>query len=215
MNEAPRAIGVEQQGNVPDLRHGRFEDAYALAVGCVLIAVGLAMLHAARLVTGGTAGIALLISSLMPVSPGPLFALLNLPFFWLAARMMGGWFTVRTIAVSIGIAGLTLLVETTTRIASGNPAVAAIAAGNLIGMGTLAVARHGAGVGGVGVVTLWLQKTRRWNAGRTQIAIDLTILAVSAAFLPLDRILWSGVSVVAVGTVVFLWHRPGRYAGFS
>ena len=195
--------------------HTRFEDAYALGVGCILIAVGLAMLRGAKLVTGGTAGLALLMSRFVPVTPGVLFALLNLPFFLLAARVMGGWFTLKTIIVSIGIAAMSLIIEATTRIASGNPAVAAIAGGTLLGMGTLALARHGAGVGGVGVVTLWLQSARGWNAGRTQIAIDAVVLAAASVFLQPHRLFWSAISAAMMASVVYLWHRPGRYTGTS
>ncbi|MCD2315310.1 YitT family protein [Sphingomonas sp. IC-11] len=195
--------------------HTSFEDAYALCIGCILIAVGLAMLRAAHLVTGGTAGLALLISRFVSVSPGVLFAILNLPFFILAARVMGSWFTARTILVSLGIAGMSVVIDATTRIASGNPAVAAVAGGTLLGMGTLALARHGAGVGGVGVVTLWLQNARGWNAGRTQIAIDALVLAAAGIYLQPDRLLWSAVSALMMASVVYLWHRPGRYTGVS
>lgn len=195
--------------------HTSLEDGYALCIGCILIAVGLAMLRAAHLVTGGTAGLALLVSRFVSISPGVLFAVLNLPFFILAARVMGSWFTARTILVSLGIAGMSMVIDETTRIASGNPAVAAIAGGTLLGMGTLALARHGAGVGGVGIVTLWLQNARGWNAGRTQIAIDALVLAAAGVFLRPDRLLWSAVSALMMASVVYLWHRPGRYTGVS
>lgn len=195
--------------------HTSLEDGYALCVGCILIAVGLAMLRAAHLVTGGTAGLALLISRFVSISPGVLFAVLNLPFFILAARVMGSWFTARTILVSLGIAAMSMVIDATTRIASGNPAVAAIAGGTLLGMGTLALARHGAGVGGVGIVTLWLQNARGWNAGRTQIALDALVLAGAGVYLRPDRLLWSAVSALMMASVVYLWHRPGRYTGVS
>lgn len=216
----PVTIGVlmpkQPVANDPaNTSHTSFEDAYALCIGCILIAVGLAMLRGAHLVTGGTAGLALLISRFVSVSPGVLFAILNMPFFILAARVMGSWFTARTILVSLGIAGMSVVIDATTRIASGNPAVAAVAGGTLLGMGTLALARHGAGVGGVGVVTLWLQNARGWNAGRTQIAIDALVLAAAGIYLRPDRLLWSAASALMMASVVYLWHRPGRYTGVS
>ena len=110
---------------------------------------------------------------------------------------------------------MSMVIDATTRIASGNPAVAAVAGGTLLGMGTLALARHGAGVGGVGVVTLWLQNARGWNAGRTQIAIDALVLAAAGIYLRPDRLLWSAVSALMMASVVYLWHRPGRYTGVS
>ena len=202
-------------GQQTSQRHSIFEDCYALAVGCILIVVGLAMLRAAGLVTGGVAGLALLLSHFIDIAPGVLFALLNVPFFLLAARVMGTLFALKTVAVSIGIAGLSILLQQSTQIEASNPLVAAIAAGTLLGMGVLSLARHGAGVGGVGVLTLWLQKVRGWNAGRSQIAIDIVVLGASTIVLSLEQVLWSALSAFAMSVIVYLWHRPGRYAGVS
>jgi uncharacterized membrane-anchored protein YitT (DUF2179 family) len=95
-----------------------------------------------------------------------------------------------------------------------SPAFAAIAGGTLCGMGILSLARHQAGVGGTGVVTLWLQRTRGINAGRTQVAIDVCILLVSMSVVSLDAVAWSALSAVAMSGVVMVWHRPGRYTGY-
>ncbi|WP_082457065.1 YitT family protein [Sphingomonas sp. Leaf23] len=194
--------------------HSRSEDVYALVVGCVMIALGLAMLHAAGLVTGGIAGVALLVSYLVPLPTGVLFTLINIPFFLFARRAMGSRFMWRTIAVNGGIALFSTMARYGFRIVEVHPAFAAIAGGTVIGMGILALARHDAGVGGTGVVTLWLQRTRGWNAGRTQIAIDLAILAASFAVVSPGKVAWSAVSAAAISGILIAWHRPGRYTGY-
>lgn len=194
--------------------HSRSEDVYALIVGCVMIALGLAMLHAAGLVTGGIAGVALLVSYLVPLPTGVLFTLINIPFFLFARRAMGSRFMWRTIAVNGGIALFSTMARYGFRIVEVHPAFAAIAGGTVIGMGILALARHDAGVGGTGVVTLWLQRTRGWNAGRTQIAIDLGILAASFAVVAPGKVAWSAVSAAAISGILIAWHRPGRYTGY-
>lgn len=201
--------------NANTVRHGRIEDIYAIAVGSVLIGLGLTILHAAGLVTGGMAGLALLVGHFAPLPPGLLFALLNVPFLALALRAMGSLFTLRTIAASGGIALASVLAEHALTIEVNDPFAAAVGAGTLLGMGTLAVVRHGAGVGGVGIVTYWLFLKRGWNIGRSQIAIDFAILGASALFLPADKLAWSAVSAISMGLVTGLWLRPGRYAGFS
>lgn len=195
------------------LPHSAIEDAYALTLGCILVVLGLALLHAAGLVTGGTAGIALLISYAVPLPSGVLFTLINLPFMWLAWKAMGRRFTLRTVAVGLGVAGLGTWTRLGLTIAHIDPAFAALAGGSVIGFGALALARHHAGIGGTGVVTLWLQKTRGWNAGRTQMAIDALILLTALAFLPPERVGWSAVSSAAVSGILIAWHRPGRYTG--
>ncbi|MBO9724707.1 MAG: YitT family protein [Novosphingobium sp.] len=197
------------------IRHGRIEDIYALAVGSLLIGLGLTILHSAGLVTGGMAGLALLVGHFAPLPPGLLFAALNLPFLFLALRAMGSLFTLRTVVASGGIALASVLSEHALTIEVKDPFAAAVGAGTLLGMGTLAVVRHGAGVGGVGIVTVWLQQRRGWNIGRSQILIDFAILAASSIFLPLDKLAWSATSAIGMGVVTALWLRPGRYAGFS
>ncbi|WP_277978504.1 YitT family protein [Sphingomonas phyllosphaerae] len=198
----------------PSLPHSAIEDAYALALGCILVVLGLALLHAAGLVTGGIAGVALLLSYAVPLPSGVLFTLLNLPFFWLAWRAMGRRFTLRTALVGIGVAALGTVTRYGLSIAYINPAFAALAGGSVIGFGALALARHHAGIGGTGVVTLWLQQRRGWNAGRTQIAIDAVILLVSLVALPLERVAWSALSAAAISGILIAWHRPGRYTGY-
>ena len=47
--------------------HSIAEDFYALVIGCILLVIGLVFLKAAGLVTGGIAGIALLLSQAVVV----------------------------------------------------------------------------------------------------------------------------------------------------
>ncbi len=66
---------------------------------------------------------------------------------------------------------------------------AALFGGSIIGFGILAIARHGAGVVGVGVIALILQRARGWNAGRTQMGCDVLILLASLPVLsPVRRL---------------------------
>lgn len=194
--------------------HSRIEDVYALIVGCILLTLGLSLLNAAGLVTGGIAGIALLVSYLVPLPVGLLFTLINIPFFAFAWRAMGLEFMAKTLAVNIGIALLSEAMRASLSVRIVEPAFAAIAGGTVIGMGVLALARHGAGVGGTGVITLWLHKRHGINAGVSQVAIDCAILIASFAVLGGAKIGWSALSAAAVSGILIAWHRPGRYTGF-
>ena len=194
--------------------HNVAEDVYALIVGCILLTLGLALLKAAGLVTGGVVGIALLLSYLVPLPAGLLFTLINIPFFALAWRAMGPGFMITTIAVNAGIAILTIAARESISITVVQPAFAAIVGGTVIGMGVLSLARHGAGVGGTGVVTLWLHKRYGINAGLSQIALDCAILAISLAVIDGSRLAWSALSAAAISGILIAWHRPGRYTGF-
>lgn len=194
--------------------HHWAEDVYALGVGCALVTVGLMLLQSAQLVTGGVAGVALLLHYRVPLPVGLLLMLANLPFLLLAARTMGAEFTLKTTILNVALAGFSAIGASLLRIAEIHPAYAALVGGSAIGMGVLALARHHAGVGGFGVVALWLFRTRGWNAGRTQMALDACVLAVSALVVPWDRLGWSILSAVAINGVMLVWHRPGRYTGY-
>lgn len=191
--------------------HTLYEDLYGLFIGITFVAIGLHLLKAAGLVTGGIAGIALLVSYLLKQPVGLIFTLVNIPFFVFAFFSMGFGFAIKTIVASAGVSLMLVFMPQLYSIASIHTAFAAIMGGTLSGMGILALARHGAGVGGTGVVTLWLQRIKGINAGRTQIGIDCVILLVSAFLFPLDRIFWSAVSAAAMSAMVMAWHKPGRY----
>lgn len=193
--------------------HSLAEDGYALVVGCILLVLGLVLLHAAGLVTGGIAGVALLLSYLVPLPVGVLFTLINIPFFLFAHRVMGARFAVKTVLVNIGIAAISAVAKASLRVADVHPMFAALVGGTVIGMGILSLARHGAGVGGTGVLTLWLLRQRGWNPGRTQIAIDVLILAVAIPVVSPEKLGWSALSAAAISLVMIAWHRPDRYIG--
>ncbi len=194
--------------------HNLAEDGYAIAIGCAFIAMGVMLLKQAGLVTGGMAGIALLLSYLIPYPPATLFLLINIPFFLAAGRGMGLAFGLKTLFANLAIMAMGLLMPRALHVASVSPFFAALFGGSIIGFGILAIARHGAGVGGMGVVALMLQKSRGWNAGRTQMIGDALILLASLPLLDLSRFGLSVLSAVAINAVLIVNHRPGRYIGY-
>jgi uncharacterized membrane-anchored protein YitT (DUF2179 family) len=193
------------------LGHTIIEDIYGIAVGMSFVVTGVVLLRAAGLVTGGVAGIALLASYVFPLSVGTIFTMVNIPFFVFAHFVMGARFAIKSTVASCGITFVLSVMPQTLHIAFMNPLFAAMVGGTLIGMGILALARHGAGVGGTGVLTLWLHKVRGINAGVTQMCIDSMILVTSMLAIQMDRVGWSAISAVSMSTMVVAWHRPGRY----
>lgn len=197
----------------PARPHSLAEDGYAVAIGCAFIAMGLMLLKQANLVTGGMAGIALLLSYLIHWSPATLFLLINIPFFLFAGRAMGLAFGLKTLFANLAIMAMGFVMPMALTLARVSPLFAALFGGSIIGFGILAIARHGAGVGGVGVVALILQKSRGWNAGRTQMASDIVILLASLPVLSPERFGLSILSAAAINAVLIVNHRPGRYIG--
>jgi small GTP-binding protein len=78
--------------------HTALEDAQGLASGAILCAFGVLLLTSAGLMTGQTAGLAVLISYASGWAFGPVFFVVNLPFYALALARMGLRFTLKTFA---------------------------------------------------------------------------------------------------------------------
>jgi uncharacterized membrane-anchored protein YitT (DUF2179 family) len=194
-------------------RHTFLDDAQAIVTAAAFVSLGLAFLKAQRLLTGGTAGVALLLARVTPLTFGQLFALLNLPFFWLGVRQLGWRFTVKTFA-AIGLVSLAsdhmgevLGLE---RI---HPLYAAVMGGFLIGAGLLMLFRHRASLGGVNILSIWLQERHGWRAGLFQMAVDASIVVAGFFLVPPATLALSVVGAVALNVVLAVNHRPGRYLG--
>lgn len=197
------------------MRHSLFEDAYAYLTGCTFVVLGLVWLKAAGLVTGGIAGLSLLFSYIVPLPPGVLFALLNIPFFVLAGRALGRTAIFKAIVANLLISGLAVLVPLGFRLEGVNALFAALFGGTVIGAGILILARHEVGVGGIGMMAIALQKSRGWNAGKTQLVSDVLIVtsALPILAMSLSQFATSILSAAAVAGVLIVFHKPGRYTG--
>jgi uncharacterized membrane-anchored protein YitT (DUF2179 family) len=195
-------------------RHTPIEDVHALLIGSSFIAVGLTLLKAAGLATGGVAGVALLLSYMVPWPVGVLFFLINIPFYVLAQRTLGWVFTGKTLATNVLLAGLALGMPYWLKIDRVDPFFAAIFGGTILGMGVLALARHKSSVGGIGVLALWLYEKRGISAGKVQMAADCAVVVAAFALISWDKLLLSILSAVALSVVIIANHKPGRYEGY-
>jgi len=193
--------------------HTVLEDIYALFTGCTLIAIGLVLMKAAGIVTAGVAGIALLVSYKVKLGVGPLFFLINIPFFLVGMRAMGREFLIKTLVASGLIFLLASAAQASMHLSDVHPAFASLAGGTCAGAGILALVRHNTGVGGVNIIALWMQKTRGWNLGRLHMVLDGVILLVALTAIPLEKLGWSMLSMIAVNMILVAYHRPGRYLG--
>ena len=193
--------------------HSLLDDVYGICVGVLFAATGILLLQAAGLITGGVAGIALLASYMTGQPVGMLFLLINIPFFLFGYLFMGARFTIKSLVGSAMIMALLKLIPNGLVIGHVEPMVAALGGGTFCGMGILAMARHGAGLGGTGIFTLWMQKQYAINAGRVQVMIDSVILMVALTMVEPGRVGWSALSAIAMSSMVMAWHRAGRYFG--
>jgi uncharacterized membrane-anchored protein YitT (DUF2179 family) len=195
------------------VRHSWFEDAQALFTASLFISLGYGLLSQAHLLSGGTAGVALLLTRLTPFTFGQLFVALNLPFFWLAVRQMGWAFTVKTF---VAIGAVSLCADQLHHVLAFDrvePLYAAVMGGSCIGIGLLILFRHQACLGGLNVLAIWLQERRGVRAGVFQLVVDALVVVASLLVVPPRTILLSVIGSVALNMVLAVNHRPGRYLG--
>lgn len=193
------------------LRHTRFEDTLAFLSAAILAALGVAFFERAGLMTGGTAGLALLLSYGTGMAFGAAFVLVNLPFFVLAALRMGWRFTAKTAAAVLLLSAVTELQRPLLGIERIQPAYAALAGGLLVGIGLLILFRHRGSLGGFNVLVLYLQQRFGWRAGWIQLGLDATILLVSLTVVSPATAAISLIGALALNVTLAINHRPGRY----
>ncbi|WP_413653006.1 YitT family protein [Pantoea sp. B65] len=197
----------------PSISHTAMDDVYGLALGVMFISIGLNILHFSGMVTGGVAGIALLLSWFIDKPIGILFIVTNIPFMFFSWWKMGSAFTFKTLMVNVALMAASLIIPDLLKIDYIHPLFSSLVGGTIIGMGILCLARHNASVGGTGVITLWGQKVYGVNAGKTQMMLDVVVFLIALVKVPGNLLLWSILSAVAMNAMLLRWHKPGRYSG--
>jgi uncharacterized membrane-anchored protein YitT (DUF2179 family) len=193
--------------------HSAFEDALAVLTATAFVSLGTGLLQHLQLLTGGSAGIALLLSRLTPFTFGQVFLAVNVPFFWLGIRQMGWRFTGKTFASIALVSVATDHLHRLLRFVDVQPVYGATVGGLLIGMGLLILFRHEASLGGLTILSIWLQRRRAVRAGAFQMAVDSIIVAASFLVVSPATLALSVLGAVAMNLVLAVNHRPGRYLG--
>lgn len=202
-----------KSGPTETITHSWLDDAHALVAGSLFVALGMTMFSYAGLLTGGVAGLAFLASYATGSSVALFFFLLNLPFFGLAWVRLGPEFTLKSFAAVALVSVCTALAPKVVRFEFLDPWLASVLGGFLIGFGLLALLRHGGSVGGVNIVAQWLQQSRGLSAGKVQMAVDVVVVLAALVVVSPARVLQSVVGALAIGAILALNHRPGRYLG--
>jgi uncharacterized membrane-anchored protein YitT (DUF2179 family) len=196
-------------------RHGLHEDALALVLGTLMVALGATIYAKAVLVIGGMAGVALLLQYTSGIEFWLGFSLINLPFYLLGWKRLGGAFVLRTFVAVTLVSIFSRLTSEWVTFAQLNATYAAIMAGTLCGTGMLMLFRHRTGLGGINILAIFLQESFGLRAGYFQLAVDLAILCVAFLVLTPDRLLLSVLSATVLNLILAINHRPGRYLGIS
>jgi len=195
-------------------KHTLFEDLQAIFTGALAVSMGVLLLKTAGLLTGGTTGLAILIHYSTGFNFGLALFCVNLPFYILAVKRMGWRFTLKTLFAVFLVSAMTELIPHWLQIDAIDPVFAAVGGGLLVGVGLLIVFRHKTSLGGFNVLALYVQDRYGISAGKTQMALDVSIVLAGLWLIPPWLLLVSVMGAVVLNFVLTVNHKPGRYTGF-
>lgn len=180
-------------------------DIQGLAFGIVVTSLSVVFLKAGGLVTGQTAGIALLLSYILPIGFGPLFFAIGVPFLILGYLRRGSDFAIRTV---IAVAGISLFSQFLGEILVFDRLdtwVAALLGGMCSGMGLIAIFRHNASAGGMTILGIILEHKTGFKAGWFQLAVDACVFAGAAFVLNGEQLLFSFLGAM-ITNLAIVWN---------
>lgn len=191
--------------------HSVTDDVQGLSLGIFLCGIGIHVLTSVGLITGQTAGLAVIIAYLTGYSFGIVFFAINLPFYFIAYKRLGMEFTIKSlISVSL-LSVVTELLPLGFVIQSLDPALGAVIFGSLVGLGLLAMFRHNGSLGGLGVIALLVQDTTGFKAGWVQLITDAIIFTVALFLFPATVVVYSLMGAVVLNLIITFNHRRDRY----
>jgi uncharacterized membrane-anchored protein YitT (DUF2179 family) len=193
--------------------HSLGEDALGLITGVFVASLGIYFIQTSGAVTGGTAGLSLLLSYATGVGFGWLFVLINLPAFAVAAWTKGIGFTVRSLGCVVGVSLATRLQADMLGLESLDRTYGVVAGNLLAGAGLLILFRHGASLGGFNVFALLMQEKFGLRAGYVQMGLDVAVVLASLLVVGAGVVALSALGAVVLNIVLAFNHRPGRYMG--
>jgi uncharacterized membrane-anchored protein YitT (DUF2179 family) len=124
---------------------------------------------------------------------------------------MGTRFTIKTF---IAVALLSVIADQLpnfVKFSEIDPLVGTLIMAGVTGLGLMVLFRHGASLGGIGVLALYLQDKTGFRAGHTQLIFDACLFTVAFFVLPLPMVLYSLLGAVIVNLIIATNHRKDRY----
>lgn len=196
---------------IPPKKHTLAEDAQGIAYGSFVAAVSVILLTHLGFVTGQTAGLAILISYATGWGFGPVFFIINLPFYWLGWKRFGPAFVAKSFAAVALLSVLAMWLPQYLQFGEVSPVVGALLVGCLTGSALLALFRHGSSLGGIGIVGLYIQDATGFRAGWVQLIFDAVLFLVALTLRDPLTVAYSFLGALVLNLVIAVNHRRDRY----
>lgn len=177
-----------------------------IILGSTVLAFGVTWFFAPNhMITGGTAGLSLLLHYITPLSIGTLMIAINIPLLIIGIKYLGKMFAIRTI---ITLLLVSFLIDTLIRYFHiqafiHDTILAAIFGGLFVGIGLALIIKGNSSAGGSTIIARIVSSNTEIKPGKVLLFIDLCIV-ISALFILHDnaRVLWSIVSIYISSRVI-------------
>ncbi len=177
-----------------------------IIIGSVFLALAVVGFFApSELITGGTAGLALLIHYITSLTIGTIIVLINFPLILLGIKFLGKMFAVRTI---ITILLISIFIDLLTQVVHLKPfivdnALGAIFGGIFVGIGLAFIIKGESTAGGSTILAKIISSKTELKPGQVILVIDFMII-FSSLFILEDtgKVLWSIISIYITAKVI-------------
>lgn len=167
-----------------------------------------------QFIDGGATGISLLLTAITSLPLYQLIIFVNIPFIFLAYKVIGKIFAIKT---TLAISGLALCLATVSfpDVTKDNLLVA-VFGGFFLGAGIGLSVRGGAVIDGTEVLAIYLSRKLRTTIGDIIIAINVVIFSAAVYFLSVEIALYSMITYLAASkTLDFIIEGIEEYIGVT
>lgn len=195
--------------------------ALLILLGSAIATFGVHNVHeVAGITEGGVIGLVLCFDHWFGVPPSVSAPVLDAASYAVAFVLLGGGFLGWSAVATVCVAGFYRIWESVPHLLpdlSGDPLVASVVGAAFVGLGVGIVVRQGASSGGDDALALSLSKLLGWRVGLCYLCSDLTVLALSLTYIPVERIGYSLITVMLSSALIDFvkegaWGRVGGEA---
>jgi len=191
--------------------HSLIEDIFNIFCGIIIFSVGVSIIKSVGIITGGTAGISLILSYITEINFGVWYILISAPFFIISLIKLGLKFTIMTI-FSITMSSFIIdNLKLSIQLNSYSMFICSLFGGILIGVALLGLSRHRASLGGFYILGIYLQDRNIMSMGKLALISDCIIMSFGYYFLNFELILFSLLTTIIYNLFLMVNHRAGRY----
>lgn len=188
------------------MRKKEFKNYLFILAGSVLLSLGVVwFLTPNQLLTGGTAGLSLLLHYVTPFTIGTIMIAINIPLLIVGVKYLGKMFAIRTV---ITLLFISVLIDTFMEVLHVKAFVldtilASLFGGIFIGIGLALVIKGNSSAGGSTIIAKIVASKMEMKAGQVLLIID-SLIVLSALFIFDDnaKVLWSVVSIYVTAKVI-------------